>query len=141
MWGCLYFHFWGCFHFLGCFHFKVAFIFDIVFNYEVVLIFGCCLHFWSCLHFLGCLFFLCHLHFSGHPNFWGRVHVLGLSFLINSMSRQNLLFTAPKSDLKHLRFWVWYWSAKLKNNKNHHQNLPERSKLQVWNIDMEEDFQ
>ena len=33
------------------------------------------------------------------------------------MSRPNLLFTASKSDLKHLRwkFWVWHCSVKLKN--------------------------
>ena len=38
-------------------------------------------------------------------------------FLIYSMSRSNLLFTASKSDLKHLRrkFWVWHCSAKLKH--------------------------
>ena len=74
-----------------------------------------CVHFWGHLYFRGFLYFWGCLHFWGHLQFWSHLH-FEVVFSIYSMSRSNLLFTASKSDLKHLRwkFWVWHCSAKLK---------------------------
>ena len=47
--------------------------------------------------------FLGHLHFWGFLQYWGHLH-FEVVFSIYSMSRSNLLFTASKSDLKHLMF-------------------------------------
>ena len=54
------------------------------------------LRFWGHHNFWGCL------HFWGRLQFWGLLH-FDVVFWTYSMSRPNLLFTASKSDLKHLR--------------------------------------